>query len=431
MFSTRELLRIGYRWLLALAACVAVGLALMVAVASLPQQQIKNNLVSSAQYERTSGDCAHVTFLQKVHYTESIMAMLACTMDEESPFTSALESRTHTLTRFMEKPIDDFRHFMLNGETEMKAADYNRYWHGYLVPLRPLLYFFDLPTIRHYSLYAFSILATVVLMMIQRQFGTSIFLIFLIGLLHAGWFGALPYSLDQNKVYYIIFISSIILLASNTLYQSRKWLPVFFLCIGACTSFLDFLTAPVLTLATPLLLVFLKRGTTPIMQQFLTIILCSSAWCLGYAGMWAAKWVLCALFTNCEVFDIVKGSLKERSIGVVEFDFAKFCRCMLYPIPDHGYTWWVGVSTALVLALGGHLAFLFLRYRQAALNNIGYFVVMLFPVIWFFATRQHTLIHLVFTYRIMEGVILGYGIFAIKIYRDARETKLKKLASMR
>ena len=85
----------------------------------------------------------------------------------------------------------------------------------------------------------------------------------------------------------------------------------------------------------------------------------------------------------------------------------------------------------MLLTLGAHLTYLFARFRQAALNNIGYFVVMLFPVIWFLATRQHTIIHLVFTYRIIEGVIIGYGIFAIKTHRDAQKSRLNALASMR
>lgn len=128
---------------------------------------------------------------------------------------------------------------------------------------------------------------------------------------------------------------------------------------------------------------------------------------------------------------MVKGSLKERSIGHVEFDFVKFCKYMLHPIPNHGYTWWLGIVSALLLSLVTHLTYLFVRYRQSCLNNIGYFVVMFYPVIWVLATRQHTLYHLIFTYRIIECMILGYGIFIIKTHRDARKEVVKTLASMR
>lgn len=392
----------------------------MVAVASIPKEPVLNNIEKAAGYEYQQWMGRHSSLLHKVHYTESLMLVLAGTMDEERPLESALESKTYTLTRFMQDPITDFKEMALNGTAGMKEADYNRYWHGYLVTLRPLLYFFELPDIRWYSSIVFSILATVFLMLIYRQSGALITAFFFLALLHARWFGPLVYSLDQNKVYFIIFISSIVLMKHRNLYKSVQYLPLFFIGIGACTSFMDFLTAPVLTLGVPLLIIFLKRGQTPIREQVVTLLVCSTAWCFGYVGMWASKWILCAMFTDCAVLDMVKGSIKERTIGDFTFDFCRFCKRMLYPIPDKGYIWWIWVSVILGTGLFSHLAYLFIRYRQAFLNNICYFILMLYPVIWLLGTRQHTIIHLVFTYRIVELFIIGYGVLAIKVYRTAR-----------
>ena len=412
-------------WIVTLLSCIAIGLGLMVAVACFPQGPIKQHLYEAAQYGDTRASSPITTIYDKIHYTESLMLMLAGTMDDERPLESALESKTYTLTRFMQYPIRDFKEMALHGSDSMKEADYNRYWHGYLVTLRPLLFFYDLPTIRWITVLAFSILATIFLVMLKKQNGWWIAALFFLALLHAGWFKFLMFSLDQNKVYFIIFISSIILMKHRSLYLSPRFLPLFFIIIGASTSFVDFLTAPVLTLGIPLLIVFLRRGSLPVKEQILTLLTCSFAWCFGYVGMWASKWVLCSMFTDCSVYDVVKGSIKERSIGTVAIDFRLLCTRFLYPIPDVGGIWWASVAGTLVLGLTCHIGYLYMKYRTVFMHNLCYFILMLYPALWFIGTKQHTIIHLVFTYRIMGLFIIGYGIFALNTYREIRRASAK------
>lgn len=418
MPEKRQIFKQCARWILTLLCCIAVGLGLMVAVAYIPQKAIKDQLRSSAEFEQTEGTNRFATYLQKVHYTEAAMAILACTMDETRPLASALESTMYAQTEFMESPVADFKAMLTKGNEGMKECHYNRYWHGYLVALRPLLYFFDLPSIRWYSFALFSILAGVLFTLIYRDFGMKFGILFIIMLLHAKWLSGLPFSLDQNIVYFIMMISSIIIMESKALFKSTYNLPVFFVIIGACTSFMDFLTAPVLTLGFPLIITFLKRGNTEVRQQLFIIATCSIAWCFGYVGMWAAKWVLCAPFSSdAPIFDIVKGSLKQRSIGEYTFDVCRFCRFIFYPLPDLGIHWWTSVVSALIFTLGLHLSYLYIRYRKQFINNICYLILAIFPVLWFMGTSQHTVIHLMFTYRIVELAFVGYGIFAIKVHQ--------------
>lgn len=422
------LMTIGTRWLLTLLCCIAVGFGLMVAISCIPEQPIRNHLQSTAIFKTTPDKSHIVSLFERAHYTESIMLQLACTADTNAPVNSALESKTYTLGKFMEDPIKDFNHLVISGTEQMKEDNYCRYWHGYLTTLRPMLYFFDVPTIRWYTLILFSVLATIYLTLIKRTAGWLVMGIFALGLLHAGVLKNLIFSLDQNKVFFIIFISCIILAKSQKLHLSARHLPLFFIVVGAVTSFVDFLTAPVLTLGIPLTIVFLKREEGAIKDQLSTIIICSIAWCFGYVGMWASKWGLCAMLTDSmNFYTCVFGSLYERSIGDFSFDFCRACQYLLYPIPDLGRSWWIAVTSTLGLGIASHLVFLIIRHRQQFLSNICYLIIALYPLIWIMGTRQHTIIHLVFTYRIMELFIIAYCIFAIKVHRQIKQGSNGKL----
>ena len=70
-----------------------------------------------------------------------------------------------------------------------------------------------------------------------------------------------------------------------------KW-GLLFLCIGGVTSYLDLLTYPLVALGAPLILFLSFRGTATMRSSMRYILTLSSFWVIGYAGMWAGKWVL-------------------------------------------------------------------------------------------------------------------------------------------
>lgn len=71
---------------------------------------------------------------------------------------------------------------------------------------------------------------------------------------------------------------------------------VFFLLAGILTAFFDFLTYPFVSLGIPLTIVLClanHRGRLRTLREGLQYLLAASAaWCFGYSGMFAGKWLM-------------------------------------------------------------------------------------------------------------------------------------------
>lgn len=83
------------------------------------------------------------------------------------------------------------------------------------------------------------------------------------------------------------------LLHHDRLHEKGQY-PEFFLIVGILTSYFDFLTYPIVTLGIPLCCYFLLESDR-LWNNIKRLTGFSVSWAIGYAGMWAAKWVIADL----------------------------------------------------------------------------------------------------------------------------------------
>ena len=165
----------------------------------------------------------------------------------------------------------------------LDVKDYARYWHGYLVPVRPLLCLMTYKHIKYISM----ILCFVLLCLVYEKVGKAINRgvgMALIVSLCMGNIIVIPLSFQYMSMYYITTVA--VLLYCLAAKRGRPDAGLFFLAVGSVTNFIDFLTSPLNSLGMLLVVAYLlyvkqapeERG----LKRILFLLKNSVAWVCGY-----------------------------------------------------------------------------------------------------------------------------------------------------
>lgn len=284
------------------------------------------------------------------------------------------------------------------GGTHESGSTYGRYWHGYLVTLKPLLSAFTYGQIRTINAFWVAALAlATALLMHARKLGRYI-LPFVITLLLIDPF-AISMSLFYTSVYTVAMLTSIaFLLKRDWLCERKERLALLFVLAGCATSYLDLMTYPLLAygiLAT-LCLCSAEGGWK---QGLKLVAVTLAAWFVGYAGMWAGKWIIGALFggEDMGVLETIQLRASTSAAPGVDISFVRIVLRQLVRLRSPAL-----VAGLLYVAIAG-VCFLRRSPRQklTGLAWTSYIAVCLLPLLWDAAIQNHSFIHPWFTYRIL------------------------------
>ena len=169
MFDVKKFLRI----IIGVAVSVVIGAALIIFVYALPQDKvIKNVQADLATYEREGiapkwarSEHSHLDF-----FTEAIMLDEATHPVEDVVRSAMLNPRY----RFAddEKPVEVLIKIMNGDANELQEVFYPRYWHGYLLIIKPLLMTMRVDHLRMFFAYGIFILFVAALLLCQKILGT-------------------------------------------------------------------------------------------------------------------------------------------------------------------------------------------------------------------------------------------------------------------
>ena len=101
----------------------------------------------------------------------------------------------------------------------------------------------------------------------------------------------IPCSMQFSSCFYISTFALIGLLWKYEKLEEKNAIPIYFCGIGMLTSYMDFLTYPVVTFGLPMIIVVVL-AQEGILEKLKKIIVCGISWCVGYAGMWGGKWLI-------------------------------------------------------------------------------------------------------------------------------------------
>ena len=304
-------------------------------------------------------------------------------------------------------------YYQVNGK-QTGAVEYSRYWHGYLVTLRPLLTLFSYRTAIAINAVLFFLLALTTLYMFYRSGGWFCAGALLVALLAVGIL-AVPFCFQTSTMFYIAFIGVILAALLNRRYEFEKFDWLLFVVLGMLTSFFDFLTIPLLSLVLPLLYIVItslpNKKPAYLWKRVLLVAVC---WAGGYIGFWAVKWLLVVLMQGPSAWQSIWATILSRS-SASEVPQSRLAAIAInignFPLIDR-----LSGINRLVVALGGEMLLVALTglfFWRKWTTKQRWFRASLFlfasqaPFIWYLLIANHSMLNALFTYRLLLVTIFA------------------------
>ena len=388
-----------------------------------------NNLIITINGRKTKFD----------NYSDSLMVNTAYSIDETDPFYSSMVARKNYIKGKTEviypdttgelkssskykslNQVGDLIDTVNNDTTE--SFEYARYWHGYLIFLRPLLVLFNVSQIRIILTIIYVILAIILLYKIYKKINLGTAIIFLCGLMICDYF-YLGITLQGTSVFLIMMIASIILLSKDI-----KDKGMFFLIIGGLTSFFDFLTVPIVTLAVPLLIYSLiqNKNQCNIKKLFIELIKYCILWGIGYIGLWLMKWVIVDLIYHK---NIIQTSLIQFIYRSDTKNLSKIN--LLEPIQYIAKPVFLSILVLAVLMIVKLIKYKDKKIKFNFKEISIYFFIVIIVLLYILVLREHFFQHLFFTYRNLFVIcvclfLMIYNLFKLEPNKNDKEMENKK-----
>lgn len=301
-----------------------------------------------------------------------------------------------------------------DGYSGAEIGSYARYWNGYLVLLKPLLFFFNYNEIRVLAILYEVILSFGIVYEFGKRKDSGKVIAF--GLL---WFFfmpiALPLSLHRMITINIMLLTMWIVERFYCVIDEKAhgdW-HYFFLLIGALTSFFDLSTSPILTFGIPYVLLLSRKDEGGEIKGIIDIIKDFFGWGIGYVGIWVMKWIISSVILKKNVLldawlTVKLRTSTDHNISMGERFEAIWVNVREYIHDTYLLPFVVIICIVLWVVIKKRKL---LNFKKTICDGIKYFLIALIPFVWYICTANHALNHPQFTYR-----NIGVSIFALMIF---------------
>lgn len=381
-----------------------LGLLSLTAVYCINENSIFNNIQKSIalyEYEGVYPQWAKgKNFTKLDNWTDTIMLSMA-SFSSKHPLEDALLSKYYRKTST--NPTKSLIEMTKNKEFKksFNLVEYSRYWHGYLIFLKPMLSLFTVSEIRIMNFFIQFLLFVCVLLklsqLINKEFAFIFaFSIYLLNPISIGM------SFQFSTIYYISLVSIFILL--HRLHNENSSLIKHFFVLGASVSYFDFLTYPMFSLCSSLALCVLLVGSEKKSIKNINLMMVCSicSWCVGYATMWIGKWIFVSIFTSRSIFYEIYKSILFRingSISWVEKGEVSFGDVIIAQFSniDKNSLIIALVFASIMIAYALYNKRFYMRENKHIILPL--MLISFIPIIWYCLLKNHSYIHAWFTYR--------------------------------
>ena len=295
----------------------------------------------------------------------------------------------------------------LYGVQQPREVEYSRYWHGYLVVLKPILLLTSFNNIRLLNSAIQLLLVGYIILLFVKKKADSIAMAYLLSLPFMFYVSTYA-SLSLSICFYIMNLSVLIQLKRDEYLFSKNKYGIFFLLVGISTSYFDLLTYPIITLLYPLAIYFVFHMST-LVQNIKKVLIYSIEWGIGYVFMWASKWILTDIFTGINTINDAFGTIGMRTQSVDNVSRMEgFFNVIIFHIKP--YTNWCYILLALILVVGIIVKVCNIkcvRFTQNLKNSIVFWIIALFPFVWLLVIQNHSVYHWQFTCRIIAATVFA------------------------
>ena len=410
-----------------------LGTLFLVLIFCLPTEAVRQNVLKSVNAMMTDPDqfpknsFSYYVWANRESYTDTIMVQNAFeNISGKNAFEHAMWVYHSDLEEEFWTPEDTVKAFYEGADqSSMYLHEYSRYWHGYLLYLKPLLMLFNWQQLTTVGvlLQVILMLAVICLSIRRKQLGVA--LAMAVGFLFMKPVLVLV-SLAMTVCWVITLAALIFMLYKNDRLQEKKLYPEFFLMTGVLTSYFDFLSYPVVTLGFPLCAFFLININNDLKLKLQRLIGYSVCWGIGYAGMWALKWVIADVTLHTGTIKDALWSIigRTEAIGgrhringgfyVIGLNLQEYDRA-IYPV--------MAAAVALISLVLIVIACRMSGMKKVLMSLVPYAVIFCIPFVWIIVVQHHSALHARFTFRIIAIAVLAVGCMGIQAWNEMKKCK--------
>lgn len=428
------------RMALLLLGSAILGTLFLVLVFLLPTEPMKEHVAASVERmiksEEEVPDNAFSRYIwgEKETYTDAIMVQNAI---EKIPGKNVFEHAMWVYHSDLEPEIwtpEASLEAYCSGEglKQPFLHEYSRYWHGYLIYLKPLLLVFSWSQIVALGVFLqVLLLAGVIFFSVKKgkpEVGIAV---------TAGFLFMKPLlvmiSLTMSVCFIITLAVVLVMLFYHSYFEKKGLYPEVFLITGILTAYFDFLTYPAVTLGFPLCAYFLLKrkedagmGQNCFKQSLSQVIGYSVCWGIGYAGMWGLKWVIADLTLHTGTIKDALWSIIGRTEAIggrPRFNGGWYVVGL--NLQEYGSILYPAAAAAVAVVV------LYMTVRACRRNGIKqtlalllpYAVIFCIPFVWMIVVQHHSALHARFTFRIISIALLAVCCMGLALWRKNRELK--------
>lgn len=425
-----------FKYVLVFIILICVYMLLLTISSMIPSTLLQENVKQSSETLALEGERKEINLLYKKEsiftFTDALMINTAYSIDNTTPLKSPLLARKNYIpeqtkiehadsqynlgatSKYKNSKTGDIYQVgelygLMHGEKIEESFEYARYWHGYLVLLRPLLAIFNYSAIRVLFLVITLTLIAILSILLYKKIDLQTAIIYIVGFISISiWI--VTRSINESLIFIFTLICMVYLLFRKKRIKDSFLL---FFVIGSITNFIDLLTAPIVSLGLVGTIYFLilqkENNQISIKQLIKEIIKICLAWALGYGLTWAMKWIIVQLLYNRNLIIQAIEQAKYRMLIPKQYKFTIFDVLMKNAL-------YLSFNT-IISILGfifGYILYELIKNKNKEINfknnlrkSIPFIFLGLLPIAWYIVLKQHSLIHSFFTYRIMIVTIIN------------------------
>lgn len=428
--TAKERVKLCFTLLGMLIVAVTVGTLLLILAYCIPTKRISNNVATSIITFNEEGLYPFV----KPRYVSTVLDNWTDTLI----YTEAMYRSGDALQDAMlnpntqygnSDPLTNLNLVLKNQNTDENkdVANYPRYWHGYLIFVKPLLTICNLHQIRIINTTFQIVLICLLMLLLYKKlnflYACAFFgVIMMINPLVTGK------SLQFSSIQYAVLLSCLMLLVEkDKLFEKYRDIRIFCLT-GIFVGYFDLLTYPLASLGVPLLLCLaiysncLENKNLSESKKLIicikTIIADAASWTISYVLMWSSKWFLTTWLTDTDAIqDALNQANFKLSGEVTASSGTQLVKAALGTAAlNRNFILVLETNTLPALAVFAILALLLLvlkKYKFSIKPHILLcdIVISAWPLIWYMILKNHSYIHFWMTYRNLT--LMTYAAFMI------------------
>lgn len=414
-----------------LLTAILLGCILMTCAYKMPTYRMLPHVVQSDYSIDVEGSSYYwapgYSFSRLDGYTDNIMMQTAVYETTDHPLVAAMLNQRMNFPKAKLTPGAALLNYV-NGARNGEVISYGRYWHGYLIVLKPMLTLFTLSDIRVFNMILQWTLALALMFLAYRK--GDFHLVFPLGLALLSLNPlSTALSMQYSSIYLLTLVFGILQLQFELYRKKSGWL--IYLWLGILTAFFDFLTYPPAAWAICLTIgILMMEGTQK--QKMLHALASGAAWCFGYGGMWSGKWIIATLITGQNILADATQSVQYRTglqvEGIPESETVfRYADVLTRNLDAYRNV----PALILVLSLALFAGYLLLRrgyrFRPDTTLVLPLLLIAVVPFAWYFVLKNHSGIHYWMTHRNLSATIIalaGFLSFSLKKPSSVPKNKL-------